>query len=170
MMYRATDRFSAVNDMKRMLNSIYEDKIFLPLNGLFDSRTKAAVFKLQEEEGINPTGTIDYITSTKIYERYCIYEEMRGIDAGIEFPVSLGDNSEGMREINNLLSYILDKYGIFHMIRPDSKLFSSQTEEGVKEVRKIYHMQNEATVDKALYVRMLRDRKSLRDLQNIRHY
>ena len=167
MMYRATNRFDAVNDVKNMLNSIYREDIFLPLNGIYDDKMKASVLRLQEDEGINPTGAIDYITSAKIYERYRKSEDMRGIDAVADFPVSLGDSSEFVREINILLSFILDSYGIFHMIRPDSKVFSSQTKEAVAEVRKIYKMRSDTILDKELYVRMLRDKKSLNDLRNI---
>ena len=60
-----------------------------------------------------------------------------------------------------MIAYLMDFYSISHNVR-QGRLFSKETLEGVKALRKIYMLNDGNNIDSELYKRMIEDISSIK--------
>lgn len=168
-MYNISDKSAAVREIKKYLLIISENlHPQIPrttVDGFYDEETKAAVTEFQKIYGIDPVGTVDYETFTKIYEIYSdilfdIIEWGYVIEDG-GFPLSLGDYSEDVRALHMLIGELGKTYSDLPKVGTGS-YYSEKTENAANELRRIFMMPVASGVDKALFVRIKKELRARR--------
>ena len=69
-MIQASDEQAVIRQLQTMLRSIQiarGDKVTVPVDGIYDTATRAAVESIQRERGLPVTGAADYATYSQIY-------------------------------------------------------------------------------------------------------
>ena len=69
-MIQASDEQAVIRQLQTMLRSIQiarGDKVTVPVDGIYDTATRAAVETVQRESGLPVTGAADYATYDRIY-------------------------------------------------------------------------------------------------------
>ena len=81
-LYLSTSKFLIGNDVSDVQEKINETKLFdpIPVNGIYDEKTKEAVSKLQSHAGFNITGIVDQKLYNYLYE---FVDNKNGLRTGI---------------------------------------------------------------------------------------
>jgi peptidoglycan hydrolase-like protein with peptidoglycan-binding domain len=153
-MYRINDRASAIKNIQSYLRAIFVGEINIVPNGVYDDKTRLAVLEFQRNNGLEPNGVVDLLTYELLYSSYSEKQIEDRVGKRIDLPFYPGDYSDEMREINKMLSSLLDYYRIDHRVT-ENGFYSKETSEAVKNMRKIYLMKDVDLVDEMLYSRML---------------
>lgn len=153
-MYRINDRTSAIKNIQSYLRAIFVGEINIVPSGVYDDKTRLAVLEFQRNNGLEPNGVVDLFTFELLYSSYREKLIEDRVGKRIDLPFYPGDYSDEMREINKMLSSLLDYYRIDHRVT-ENGYYSKETSEAVKNMRKIYLMKDVDLVDEMLYSRML---------------
>ena len=168
-MYKMNDKAAAIREIQMFLERLNLLNSYIAPSGIYDEKTKAAVIKFQNLSNIKSTGVVDYITYSKLFESYTKVSKVQKIDNNIGqnvvFPLRHGDYGEHIYAFNDILSKILNEYGIFHSLRR-SMYFSEETEEAVRVLRKMFLME-EGEADQLFYDRVLNELKIIRNKGNL---
>lgn len=168
-MYSVNDRPAAIKEVQKYLSLYSEDLTFIPPSGIYDDVTRDAVTSFQTKFNIAPTGIVDYLTFTLLYDNYRmtqIKQDVREtVDSVIKFPLTIGTESPEMRRINHIIAALLDHYGITHSIT-ESIFFTEQTLRGVLDLEKIYAIQKNGIIDEDFYRRIYLDYDSIVSFMN----
>lgn len=168
-MYSVNDRPAAIKEVQKYLSSYSEGLTFIPQSGVYDKVTKDAVIGFQIKFNIVPTGIVDYLTFTLLYDNYRMTQTKKDVretvDSVIKFPLILGTESTEMRQINQIIGALLDYYGITHSLT-ESIFFTEETLRGVLSLEKIYAIQKDGIIDEEFYRRIYLDYDSIVSFTN----
>ena len=163
-MYRINDKESAIREVQKYLKVVSEPNVFISPSGVFDERTKLAVIDFQEKRGIFGSGVVDLITFDHLFTEYTLLKRKDEIGKDtvgfIQFPILPGAMTNGVYHINQMLTRLLDYYGVTHRLRP-SAFFSEETRLAVRSLREIYMLEDIDIVDEILYSRIIDDINSI---------
>ena len=160
-MYRLGDERAAIREIQKYLHFISDRTITeiprVAIDGVFGEETKDAVRVFQKCKNLSQSGAVDYETFTALFKEFSearlLFEaEEYFIDEGL-FPFKRGDTGREVLYLNLMLDELKS---IFRDIeRIDLKpYFSLSTENAVREVRKIFMLEDSAIIDLALFRRM----------------
>ena len=168
-MYRIYDKAAAITEVQTFLRIIGNPDIFVSPTGVFDENTALSVKDYQERRNLLPTGMVDKETFDLMYAEYITENERDEAEikllSFISFPLLPGKTSDGMIHLNKMMSELLDYYGITHTLRVNS-FYSKQTADAVRQLRKIYLLDDFEFIDEAFYIRMVRDHNSINHAGN----
>lgn len=160
-MYNIQDKSAVIREVKRYLydvaHNMYPDMKSTTIDGIFDGDSAEAVRDYQRIKGLPINGTIDYITFLALADDYkCVQRKRAERDyvlSAAPFPYSRGDYSDDVKVINLMLSEFRD---VYHDLTNVGKggYYSAYTSSAVREIRKIFMMEDSDEVDSALYERM----------------
>ncbi len=169
-MYRINDKPEAIKRVQKYLATASDAEIFVAPTGVFDENTRLSVIYFQQSKNLEPTGIVDYLTFTLLYDEYSFItqnNEVRRItDSFIDFPLLPGYLGNEMSHINRTIRRVLDHYGITHSIR-ESNFYSNETAKGVKILREIYILDEGNMIDEEFYLRLIRDHDSIGAFRSI---
>lgn len=162
-MYDVNDKASAVREIQRFLVELHYNLKEIPLvriDGIYGEATRRAVNAFQGLSGLPETGVVDYPTFTALYRTYRRYYDERTAKGFIPpdrpLPVSLGDSGEGILNLQKMMNSLAERYRI--PIRTDgSGVFSYATGRLASAIARIYRMEENGSVSRQLYAKMLRD-------------
>ena len=159
-MYKISDKPAAIREVQRYLRHIGYDSYPVIVSGVYDDNTKLAVEDFQGSNGIAISGVIDALTFSRLYDKYKSYVKAKKLrdkyKSLIEFPLTRGTVSDEMLHVNRMISELLKKYGIANVFRVN-RTFSNETQAGVKELRRIYDLNDNEVIDEELYIRIFND-------------
>lgn len=164
-MYEISDKESAIRAIQRFLLELhyYTDEIpHITIDGIYGDATRAAVSAYQRLAGLPENGTVDYITWERLYQDYEKAKTERTskgrIPPDTPLPAKIGASGMGIASLQHLLNALAERYAL--AVRTDtSGVYSYATESVVNAIRRIYRMEEEGTVDRELYEKLLRDHR-----------
>nr|WP_312578820.1 peptidoglycan-binding domain-containing protein [Sedimentibacter sp.] len=121
-------------------------------DGVFDSGTKKAITKFQEIYGMQPTGTIDLSTWTKMIYEYNKYSKMNNTPNKLDcFPsniseIKLDDEKDIVYIIQILLNGFSKKYKNFKRV-DITGIYDNETEDAIKKFQTINKLPVTGIVD-----------------------
>ena len=167
-MYRIYDTTSAIREVQIYLGLAGNPDIVVVPSGVYDDNTRLSGVDFQRSEGLREDGVVDRETFERLYGIYVILRDAnelnKRVDSFISFPLSHGQSSSGMIHINGMLGRLMTHYGFTNNLRENS-FYSHETERAVKELRKIYLLDDKEDIDEIFYMRMIKDHDSI-DLFN----
>ena len=160
-MYQQTDKKSAIKEIQKYLYVISDKKYYeiprIPIDGIFDDETKAAVIKFQEIMLFPPTGIVDYETFTSLFEIYTsIMEDFYTTDyifGDSNFPLEENDQNEDVRALHIMISELRKTYPQI-TDAGNGAYFSRKTGDAIEELRELFALPKSRKLDKQLYRRM----------------
>ena len=159
-MYRVNDRTSAIKNVQGYLSALFVGEMNIAPNGVYDDKTRLAVLEFQRRNGLVPNGIVDLLTFELLYSSYREKQIKDKVGKTPDLPIYPGDYRDEMREINKMLSVLLDYYRIDHSVI-ENGYYSKETSDAVNKIRKIYLMQGVDIVDDMLYLRMILEYRSI---------
>jgi len=163
-MYRIYDTASAIREVQIYLDLAGNPDIAVVPSGVYDDNTRLSVADFQRSEGLYENGVVDRETFYRLYEIYAILRDANELnkkaDSFMSFPFLHGQSSRGMMHINGMLGRLMTHYGFTHNLR-ESSFYSPETERAVRELRKIYLLDDKEDIDEILYMRMIKDHDSI---------
>ncbi|MBQ4071782.1 MAG: peptidoglycan-binding protein [Clostridia bacterium] len=173
-MYNIQDKTAVIREIKRYLydvaHNMYPQMKSTTVDGIFDAESAEVVREYQKIRGLPINGSVDYITFlalAKDYENVLRKKEQRDfILSGTPFSYSRGDYGDDVRVINLILSELSDVYRSLPHVGKGS-YYSAYTCAAVREMRKVFMMEDSDEVDAALYERMLTELDAIQ--RNKRH-
>ena len=168
-MYQQSNKNAAVKEIQTYLylisDRMYADVPRIPIDGIYDSETEAAVIKYQEIKGISQSGAVDYETFTALYNDYSRiieYEETNGYIFGDgSLPLKENDQNEDVRALHVMISELRKAYPNI----PDTgngSYYSARTGDAVEALSEIFMLPKSRILDRSLYKRMLTEIDSLK--------
>ena len=159
-MYRINDRQAAIRQVQKYLIAVSDSDISLVPSGVFDENTRLSVIEFQKKRGTPATGVVDIATFEHLYIEYrkkTMKDEIKDtVGSFISFPLRPGDMNDGIFHINRTLARLLDYYGVTHRLRA-STFYSDETALAVRELRRIYLLEDTDMIDEIFYRRMIND-------------
>ena len=171
-MYKTYDKTSLIRELQTYLQEIGVVENYVAPSGIYDEVTETAFKEYKKTRGLEESNSIDRQSFELLFYEYKSKIESRNIDDNLGqnniFPFKVGDYGEYVADFIVLLRKILESFGRSHFLR-DSRLYSSYTEEAVKEARMIFGMR-EGAADQALYSRLLKEIKAIEALKNFKTF
>jgi peptidoglycan hydrolase-like protein with peptidoglycan-binding domain len=172
-MYYQNDRKSAVREIQRFLfllsDKKYKNIPRIPIDGFFDGETKTAVSEYQKIKGISPTGIVDYITFTMLYEDYtAVLEDFYTNDYILgdgSLPLKEGDQNEDVRILHLMITELRKSYPQLTDVG-SSSYYSKKTGDAIEELRKLFFMPPSREFDKELYRRSVNELNARKSAKN----
>ena len=169
-MYIQSDKRSAVKEIQKYLFFLsdrkYEDIPRIPIDGIFDKETQAAVIKYQEIKSLTPSGIVDYETFTALYADYseAIANSYAAEDIIIakELPLDENDQSEAVRALHTMINELRKHYPQIEDVGSGT-YFSKRTANAVEKLRELFILSSSRTVDIELYRRMVIELRARED-------
>ena len=149
-MYRIEDRREAIKAVQLYLS--------VPQTGRWDSATRKSLRDFQALKGIPQSERVDY----DMFEMLRLWHDERemimraGSREISKFPYSLGDFGDDVAILNGYLSKALEDYS-HDYVMPRGGVYSSASVAAVVRLREIFGLREAASVDEALYDRVLRE-------------
>ena len=157
-MYYIEDDRSAIKSLQKKLAVIYPEKMVIH-NGIYDDKTKDAVYEIQRTHGLTENGITDFLTFNAIRElseRLSKKARINSKNPTIPFPIGVGYVSDTMTEINMMLGVMLEYYGEINRIRYN-RVFSEATRDAVRVLRIIYLLPPDDYIDEIFLDLLLSD-------------
>ena len=159
-MYRIYDKSEAIKRVQNYLRAVERSvKTILP-TGVYDADTRDSVINFQAENNIQVTGEVDKETFDLLFSKYMdvifAMEINENIGNKFDFPILPGDHFTEMFNINHTLVSLLDYYGQYHNVRINN-YYSKESVAAVKDLKKIYMLPINYTIDERFYARMMMD-------------
>ena len=166
-MYQQTDKKAAVSEIQKYLYVLsdrkYTDIPRIPIDGIFDKETKAAVVKFQEIRLLSPTGIVDYETFTALYNDYLtVVEDFYTTDYILgdgSLPLSENDQNEDVRAFHIMINELRKTYPQISSVGTGA-YFSKRTGDAVEELRALFLLPHSRVLDKELYRRIIAEIKA----------
>lgn len=151
-------------DEKEKIKEI-QKYLFLTESGNYDDKTREAIILAQRNNGIKEDGKIDSVTFDIIYKEYEKARQndtLRNLFPKIDFPLRLYDYNEAIMEINKMLVFLSDFYGIQTNLRI-SDHYGERTEGVLSEISDIYMMKRDfGEISDDIYVMLKKDYDGIR--------
>jgi peptidoglycan hydrolase-like protein with peptidoglycan-binding domain len=155
-------RWDKLNNMKTTPRIKYIKTIqrYLGISqtGVIGVEEKELIRDFQAENSLTVSGTVTYETFELLKKRYLALNPPLGAVLSIDFsfPISRGSIGSSIAELNAMLERILIEYE-YSGILPRGRLFDEKTERAVREIGMIFGFGERDSVDRALYIRILRE-------------
>lgn len=158
------DGASSVRDLQRWLRALSKENGAIPevfIDGIYGSETREAVRVFQRENGISPTGEVDFLTFDAIFEAYSLTvrdEETLGYAPDFESfkdgRISFGDEFDDVFVLQALLNVVaLDDERYY--VTPSGK-FDENTRVSVNLLRQLTGREESDFVDRTLWNDLVR--------------
>ena len=161
-MYHQSDKKSAVREIQKYLYVISDRKYpeipRIPIDGIFDNETTAAVIKFQQIKSFSPTGTVDYETFTALYEDYQnVVDDFytnNYIFGDSNLPLKENDQNEDVRALHIMIGELRKTYPQIKDVGIGA-YFSNRTGDAIEALRRIFMFPKSRQLDKDLYRRIV---------------
>ena len=154
-MYHIEDRVSAIKSVQKML--------LIPPTGIYDSKTRDTVIKIQRMYRLEESGVADYETFEAILAEYN-KEKLRESDFSYlfapKFPYTEGDIGDNIRLINEALELVLKDYR-YDGPPPKGRYLGQDTVGAVKFLRGVFKMPLSEEIDRGFLNRLLLERDAI---------
>ncbi len=163
-MYFTGDEKAAVKEIQQYLLSYYyfidSDIDRVAVDGIYGEETKNSVIKYQKIKGLQESGKVDLSTFNSLRNDYIIAEEKNKADKSIlskkTFPLKSGNIGKDVLILNLHLSELREKYNDIMRVKKDI-FFSSETENAVRDMQRIFLIEENGIVDAVLFERLERE-------------
>jgi peptidoglycan hydrolase-like protein with peptidoglycan-binding domain len=147
---KTTPRIKYIKTIQRYLG--------IAQTGVINVEVKELIKDFQAENNLTVSGTVTYETFELLKKRYLALNPPLGAVLSIDFsfPISRGSIGSSIAELNAMLERILIEYE-YSGILPRGRLFDEKTERAVREIGMIFGFGERDSVDRALYIRILRE-------------
>lgn len=160
-MYQQGDKRSAVREIQKYLYVLsdkkYETIPRIPIDGIFDEETKAAVIEYQKIKLLTESGVVDFETFTALYDDYIsVVDNFYTNDYIIgdsSFPLSENDQNEDVRALHLMINELRKSYPQIVNVGTGS-YYSKRTADAVEALRELFVFPKSRKVDKELYRRL----------------
>ena len=153
-MYLIDDKKSAIKEVQRLLG--------INESGVYDNNTRSMVKRFQTIQNIEVSGTVNYNTFTRLRNEYNKTETKNKVGAILpfynDFPYKRGDRGPGVSILNTMLSQALEKHAV-NIMKPRGEYYSYKTENAVRELRKVFLLEDNGEIDEIFYERLQRQFK-----------
>ena len=161
-MYNIADKNEVIREIKKYLYAIstntYPEIGRTTIDGFYDKETADSVRRFQEIKNLGADGIVDYLTFLALYAEYkSIIDKENTKDYIVEdsgLPIVFGDLSEDVRALHILINQLRNVHKEIASVGTGS-YYSKRTEAAVRELRKIFGMQDGVGVDAILFNRMI---------------
>lgn len=161
-MYQQNDKRSAVREIQKYLYVLsdrkYETIPRIPIDGIFDEETKAAVIEYQKIKLLTESGIVDFETFTALYGDYLsVVDNFYTNDYIIgdsAFPLSENEQSEDVRALHLIINELRKSYPQIASVGTGS-YFSKRTGDAIEALRELFIFPKSREVDKELYRRLI---------------
>ena len=161
----------AITNLQRYLRRLsYEglDGDRVPIDGIFDSATRNALIKFQQDMGLPVTGIADKTTWDMLFEEYSKAIDTKKNSQGLylfpktpeNYSVSLGDALLLVNVIQLLLLELRAVYDIFEDVT-ESGTFDARTQQAIRDFQEINGLVPTGEVDEATWNRIVREYANL---------
>ncbi|MBQ8397355.1 MAG: peptidoglycan-binding protein [Clostridia bacterium] len=151
----------AVRNLQRYLRQLAENDtrfILVPIDGVYESATRAAVENFQRLSQLPVTGTVDSVTWAAVYRAYLVSRARTDPPLGITpFPRQPEDYTIGVGEVSDLvailhlmLSALSLTYDELANI-PEGKLYTDRTEHAVRQIQGRHALPPTGRVDRVTW-------------------
>lgn len=163
-MYQQRDKKSAVREIQRYLFVLSDRKYKsiprIPIDGIFDEETKAAVIEYQTVKFLTPSGIVDLETFNSLYEDYMLvvdnFYTNDYIIGDSSFPLSENDQNEDVRALHLIINELRKSYPQIKNVGTGA-YFSRRTGDAIEQLRELFIFPSSRAVDKELYRRLQRE-------------
>ncbi len=171
-MYHQTDKKSAIKEIQTYLYVLsdrkYKEIPRVPIDGIFDKESEAAVIEFQKIKLFSETGIVDYETFTALYEDYLAVTEDLSTNNYIfgdsVFPISENDQNEDVRALHVMINELRKTYPQITDVGSGA-YFSKRTGDAIEDLRTLFMLPKSRKLDKALYQRMTDEIESRKRLE-----
>ena len=161
-MYQQTDKKSAIKEIQKYLYVLSDRKYTeiprIPIDGIFDKETEAAVIKFQEIKLLSKSGIVDYETFTALYDDYLgVVEDVYTADyifGDGSFPLSENDQSEDVRALHIMINELRKTYPQINPVGTGA-YFSKRTGDAIEILSELFILPKSRKLNKELYRRMI---------------
>ena len=154
-MYSLNEKNEYIKSVQKLLSAVYKNE-HIPQNGIYEERTREFILRFQRENELSDNGIIDEKTLKLLYLESKKRNKVYPFSKNLKYRYY----DERMREINEIISELLNYYGKHHRLLP-IPYFSEETLLSVNELRKIYSLEDGEEIDEELYGIMIKDYNSL---------
>ena len=158
-MYFIDDKKRYVRDIQKYINIISRMKKTIPrvsIDGIYGRETKNSIFIFQQNNNINPTGVLDKATFDVLFREYAALLELelasKYVLTSRAFPISLGMQGEDILMLNLILEELSNTYDI--TVADKTGYFNKTTESAIKDLQKIFGLEENGIVDAIFYDRL----------------
>ena len=148
-MYSLNDKRKAIISLQRLLN--------ISESGIYDKRTRDSVLKLQEKNGYDTTGSVDYKTFKSIITNHHNERERtlgkNALPIASVFPYKLYDRSNAVKIINAMICHAIEIYSL-ELSKPLGDFYSETTAKSVAALQRIMLLEQTGEVDEIFIYRL----------------
>jgi len=154
-MYSLNEKNEYIKSVQKLLSAVYKNE-HIPQNGIYEERTREFILRFQRENELLDNGIIDEKTLKLLYLESKKRNKVYPFSKNLKYRYY----DEHMRELNEIISELLNYYGKHHRLLP-IPYFSEETLLSINELRKIYSLEDGEEIDEELYGIMIKDYNSL---------
>ena len=154
-MYSLNEKNEYIKSVQKLLSAVYKNE-HIPQNGIYEERTREFILRFQRENELSDNGIIDEKTLKLLYLESKKRNKVYPFSKNLKYRYY----DERMRELNEIISELLNYYGKHHRLLP-IPYFSEETLLSINELRKIYSLEDGEEIDEELYGIMIKDYNSL---------
>ena len=154
-MYSLNEKTEHIKSVQKLLSAVYKNE-HIPQNGIYEERTREFILRFQRENELSDNGIIDEKTLKLLYLESKKRNKVYPFSKNLKYRYY----DERMRELNEIISELLNYYGKHHRLLP-IPYFSEETMLSINELRKIYMLEDGEEIDEELYGIMIKDYNSL---------
>ena len=164
MTYQNDDRISVVKHIQTLLRDLEINngsKVTVPIDGIYGIKTKEAVGKFQEENGLNVTGEVDRDTYDLLY-KLALQSEINAMEPLPIYllkngqSVSKGEKSDFVTILQIILNALTVSYDDFQALDLSGE-FDTSTENAVRRFQKKNAISPSGIVDKETWNALVRN-------------
>lgn len=166
-MYRIGDKTAAITVVQEKLQSIGNAENIISLqkvvpNGIYDEKTRNAVYEFQKASSLSSTGTVNEATFAELVKRYRIAKITNDLPERISYPLKEGHEGDYMTDINSMLKEVYEDYYGISEVRINT-YFSKSTSEAVREIQKAFFHDINGEIDGYFHKRLSDEVDSIRN-------
>lgn len=160
-----TDRAFYIRELQAYLRAVQRYRTgstLVPADGIFGSRTAAAVREFQQDEALPVTGAVDRTTWDALYAAYLVVNLALSLPAAIQSPalpgdaLSVGTRSDGVAFLQIMLRQLAQRFPGLPAERVITGVYSPLTAEAVTAIQQLSGLPETGTVDKATWAAVTR--------------
>ena len=161
-MHTLSDETGAVKNIQEKLQAIGEGEKIVT-NGIIDEKTRMAIYEFQKSKMLPQTGVVDKETFYALIGSYRSAIIKNDAPSDIPFPIGRSDNGHYMATVNSALKTVYEYYfGASDLT--SSQFFSSNTENVVKVLQRVFMTEESGKIDAYFYKRLMSEVDSIKKL------
>lgn len=151
------DKEAYIREIQRFIIATDRDTAVVE-NGIYDEKSKLAVKRFKEENGLSSDSTVDYETYTLLYQKY------KESNINQSRTLNQYDRGEDVLMLNMMLSSVGGAYSDV-ITPPVSDYYSERTELAVLRMREIFDMGNDTSADPLFYERLRLEYENVKEVE-----